>query len=247
MAMACRHRRSYRIRFSEKTHAESMQRVTPSATPEHNLGWLDSSSMPHVLRRFLRPSLTEAPFLRRSYPASLVVRTSPPPHTARPVSRELPVDPLLGSPPGVSRVASGLLCLHAIAITPAGPMKLVRSSISIVCGLPCVTVRSAPAIVVSGPAQRSLTLWPGRSPSRLATLSIEISGSFVASAAVSIATGWSEPVPGRDLHPLKSSAFSRRTGTPTMSGVLSGLARNHMEDLVCQASWAGRASDSHQL
>jgi hypothetical protein len=31
---------------------------------------------------------------------------------------------------GVSRVASGLLCVHAIAITPAGSMKLVRSSIS---------------------------------------------------------------------------------------------------------------------
>jgi hypothetical protein len=31
--------------------------------------------------------------------------------------------------------------------------------------------------------------------------------SFVASAAASIATGWSEPVPGRELHPLKSSAF----------------------------------------
>jgi hypothetical protein len=71
----------------------TMFRVTPSATPEHNLGWLDSSSMPHVLRRCLRPSLTEAPSLRRSYPASSVIRTSPPPHTARPGSRELPVDP----------------------------------------------------------------------------------------------------------------------------------------------------------
>ena len=48
---------------------------------------------PHVLRCFLRPSLTEAPSLHRSYPASSVLRTSPPPHTARPVSRELPVDP----------------------------------------------------------------------------------------------------------------------------------------------------------
>jgi len=48
---------------------------------------------PHVLRRFLRPPLTEAPSLHRSYPASSVVRTSPPPHTARPGSRELPVDP----------------------------------------------------------------------------------------------------------------------------------------------------------
>ena len=52
-----------------------------------------------------------------------------------------------------------------------------------------------------------LALWPARSRSRLATLSIESSDSFVASAAVSIATGWSEPVPGRELHPLKSSAF----------------------------------------
>jgi hypothetical protein len=33
------------------------------------------------------------------------------------------------------------------------------------------------------------------------------SDSLVASAAASIATGWSEPVPGRELHPLKSSAF----------------------------------------
>jgi hypothetical protein len=108
---------------------------------------------------------------------------------------------------GASRVASGLLCVHAIAITPAGPMELVRSSFSTISGLPCVTVRSAPAIVVSGPAQRSLMLWPARSRSRLTTLSIESSDSFVASAAVSIATGRSEPVPGRELHPLKSSAF----------------------------------------
>ena len=48
---------------------------------------------PSVPRRLLRSSLTEVPSLRRSYPASQVLRTSPPPHTARPVSRELPVDP----------------------------------------------------------------------------------------------------------------------------------------------------------
>ena len=39
----------------------------------------------------------------------------------------------------------------------------------------------------------------------------EGSGGFVASTAASIATGWSEPVPGRDLLPLWTSAFSRRT------------------------------------
>ena len=45
------------------------------------------------LPRFLRPPSTEAPSLHRSYPASSVLRASPPSHSARPVSRELPVDP----------------------------------------------------------------------------------------------------------------------------------------------------------
>src|SRR5439155_25429272 len=46
---------------------------------------------PHVLRCFLRWSLTEVPSLYRHYSVSLVVRTSPPPHVARPDSREVPV------------------------------------------------------------------------------------------------------------------------------------------------------------
>jgi hypothetical protein len=37
-------------------------------------------------------------------------------------------------------------------------MELVRSSVSIASGLPRETVRSAPAIIFSGPAQRSLTV-----------------------------------------------------------------------------------------
>jgi hypothetical protein len=56
-----------------------------------------------------------------------------------------------------------------------------------------------------------LTLRHARSPSPKATLSIEGFSSFVTSTTASIATGWSEPVPGWDFHPLKSSAFSRRT------------------------------------
>jgi hypothetical protein len=43
------------------------------------------------------------------------------------------------------------------------------------------------------------------------TLSIRGFISFVTPAAAPIATGWSEPVPGRDFHPLWISAFSRRT------------------------------------
>ena len=82
----------------------------------------------------------------------------------------------------------------------------------------------------SGPAQRSPMLWPARSPSRLATLYAESSDSLVASAAVSIATGWSDPVPGRELHPLKSSAFHDALFrqlvvlfTPLVGGLLPGV------------------------
>ena len=40
-----------------------------------------------------------------------------------------------------------------------------------------------------------------------ATLYTGGSGGFVSSAAAPIATGWSEPAPGRDFHPLWTSAF----------------------------------------
>ncbi len=44
-----------------------------------------------------------------------------------------------------------------------------------------------------------------------ATLYTRGSDDFVSSVAALIATGWSEPAPGRDFHPLWTSAFSRRT------------------------------------
>ena len=76
---------------SRKRH--TMIRVTPSTASEHKPGAARLIVNPHVLRCFLRPSLTEAPFLHRHCPASQVLRASPPPHTAWPVSHELPVDP----------------------------------------------------------------------------------------------------------------------------------------------------------
>src|SRR5450631_4878003 len=98
--------------------------------------------------------------------------------------------------------------------------------ISIDCGLPPETVGSASLqLFFSGPAQRLLTLRPARSRSRLATLSIESSDGFVASAAVSIATGWSEPVPGREFHPLKSSAFHGALFRQLTSGFAMRRAR----------------------
>ena len=139
----------------------------------------------------------KAPSLHRRYPASSVLRASPSPHTARPVPRGLSVDPYrdhrwgfpccVWSPmrtchrhyPGRFDGACSLVPLHRQR--PSLCNSQVGSSIAF-----------------SGPAQRSLTLWPARSRSRHATLSTEGSDSFVASAAASIATGWSEPVPGRD-------------------------------------------------
>src|SRR5438309_12133471 len=67
----------------------------------------------------------------------------------------------------VSRVAAGPFCLHAVAITPAGLMELIRSYFSINVGLPQNLGGSAPAKINSRPAQRSLTLRPACSPSRL--------------------------------------------------------------------------------
>ena len=70
----------------------------------------------------------------------------------------------------VSPVAAGPFCLHAVALTPAGPMEPVRSYYSISVGLPSLHGRSAPALIVSRPAQRSLMLRPACSPSRLSDL-----------------------------------------------------------------------------
>ena len=58
-------------------------------------------------------------------------------------------------------------------------------------GLPHMSAGSAPALSVSRPIRRLLTLRPACSRSRQATLSIEGFGSFVTSATAPIATGWS--------------------------------------------------------
>jgi len=187
-----------------------MLRVTPPATSEHNSGVARLIVNPHVLRCFLHPSLTEVPSLRRSYPASSVVRPSPPPQTARPGSRELPVDPLTITA-GASRVAPDPLCLPAVATTPAGSMELIRSLLfhrhrpsphySWVGS--CITFFEACSAFT-----RVTTCRLAKSP--YATLYTRGSGGFVASTAALIATGWSDPVPGRAF-PAVVQRLARRT------------------------------------
>ena len=87
----------------------------------------------------------------------------------------------------------------------------------------------------------------------MATLCIEGFGGFVASTAAPIATGWSDQVAGRDLHPLKIRAFSRRTkkyrlsftrggagsdgGSSGVSLVLPQCLARHKESATRRRSW----------
>ncbi len=143
-----------------------MFRVTPSATPVQSQGSRDSSSMPHVLLRFLRPSLTDAPSRYRSYPASSVVRASAPPQTARPVSRELPVDPLTITAAS-SRVPPDPLCLDARRRYPC----IFAGSFSLSTALSSSTFPKTLGQLLHYQfpqhAQRSLALEPADSPIRL--------------------------------------------------------------------------------
>ena len=116
-----------------------------------------------------------------------------------------------------------MLPLVSSACMPSPLPRQVRwtsfaRTISILVGLPQLHGGSAPALHVSRPAQRLLTLWPARLPSRLATLYTESSDRFVTSAVVSVATGWSEPVPGRDFPP----AEDQRLFTAHWRGGLGG-------------------------
>jgi len=156
---------------------------------------------PHVLRCFLRPSLTEAPSLRRSYPASSVVRTSPPPIRPGLALASCPLIPTAITA-GASRVAPSPLCLHAVATTPAGPMEPIRSLLS-------HQLRPSPdyswvgSCIISFEACSAFTRVTTCRLTKLpyATLYTGGSSGFVASTAAPIVTGWSDPVPGRVFHP----------------------------------------------
>jgi len=133
---------------------------------------------------------SQAPFLPRHYPASTVLRACPPPQSARPGPHGLPVGdspPPLGLPV-LHRIS---LCIHAVATTPAGPLGARIAHFPNDGGLPRNSGGSAPALPFSRPAQRSLTLRPAYSPSRLATLYTGGFGDFVAYIPAPIATDWS--------------------------------------------------------
>jgi hypothetical protein len=118
----------------------------------------------------LRFLSTEAPSLHRNYPASAVLRASPPSQSARPVSHELPVDPHCDHRWDFSCCVWSPLPTCRRQCPGRTDGKLVRSYDPINCGLPRNRGGSAPASTFSRPAQRSLTLRPACSPSRQSDL-----------------------------------------------------------------------------
>src|SRR5713101_6575167 len=113
---------------------------------------------------------------------------------------------------GASRVAPGPLCLHAVATTPAGPMERIRS-------LLLHRLRPSPDYSWVGSCINSFeacsafthvtTCRLAKSP--YATLYTGGYDGFVTFTAAPIATGWSDPVPGRAFSPAVVQCLSRRT------------------------------------
>src|ERR1019366_1411367 len=124
---------------------------------------------------------------------------------------------------GASRVAPDPLCLHAVATTPAGPMERIRS-------LLLHRLRPSPDYSWVGSCINSFeacsafthvtTCRLAKSP--YATLYPGGSAGFVTSAAAPIATGWSDPVPGRVFRPAVDqrlfTAHCNRDVTPVGHG-----------------------------
>ena len=197
--------------LGKDAHRIEIRHVTPSATSEHNRGVARLIVNPRVLCRFLRQSLTEVPSLHRSYPASLVLRTSPPPHTARPVSRELSVDHDCDHRWGFPCCYWSTLptCRRHYPGRSDGTRSLVLSHQRRPAPL---HGGRAPALIVSRPAQRSLHVTAcmlAKSPMRPSTP--EAPTASFSPPPLRLLPGGANPVPGRDFHPQSTSTFPRRT------------------------------------
>ena len=150
-------------------------------------------------------------FLDRHYPASSVVRASPPPWRPGLAPHGVPVCACT-SPTGLPVLRPSPSCMRAAANTPAEPASALVARFPADGSLPRFTGGSASALPVSRPAQRSPKLRPACSLNRpwrpfssecfrrcrylLRPLRLLPAGATVA---------------GRDSHPLRDGAFARRT------------------------------------
>jgi len=143
---------------------------------------------------------------------STVLRASPPPQAARPIPRGRPVEGHAPSPLGVSRVALDLRVPTCRRHYPGGPLGSDRSWGGLFQPFPIHPQRRRPS-----PSDCKVGVHIGRfeacstftcvTACRLAAspkrrICLEGSDGFVTSTAAPIATGWSDPVAGWELHPL---------------------------------------------
>ena len=171
---------------------------------------------PLVPSHFPRSPSTKAPFLHRRYPASAVLRASPPPQTASLTltSRRLIQ---LRSPLGFP-----VLPLVPVAACrrhyPGRTDEPVRSYCSIGVGLPRMGDGSAPALIEACSAFTRVTACL-LTKSPLRPFLAEGFSSFVTSTTASVLAGGTNQLPGGTyFHPLWTSAFSRRTVTVWLRG-----------------------------
>src|ERR1700723_1423638 len=149
---------------------------------------------------------TRAPSLLRHYSLSSVLRAHPPPKRpglALTNNQLIPTaDHRLGFPCCVWSPMHACCCHY-----PGRVDEPVRSYCCIDFGLPHIPGGSAPASPFSRPARHSHDY--GLHARRVACATLYTGGfsRFVASTTAPIATGWSEPVPGWEFHPLLTSAF----------------------------------------
>ena len=160
------------------------------------------------LSPFSHPSSPEAPFLDRHYPASSVVRASPPPLPARPDPCGLPVDACT-SPTGLPVLPPSPSSMRAAATTPAEPVGARVALFPTDGSLPRYSGGSASALPVSRPAQRSLTLRPAwllSHPRRPVTSKCFSRSRYLLQPLRLLPAG--ATVAGRGSHPPRDSAFS---------------------------------------
>ena len=86
-------------------------------------------------------------------------------------------------------------------------MEPLRSYCSTSVGLPLLAVGRLPHYTFRGLLSVYSRYGLHARQVAYATLYTRGSDDFVSSVAALIATGWSEPAPGRDFHPLRTSAF----------------------------------------
>jgi hypothetical protein len=194
----------------------SLGRVAPSIAPGLVSELLGSSPISGPLPLVALPP-TRVPSLHRHYPASAVLRTHPPPYPARPVPRGLPVD-------HVDDHRAGLPVLHLRSVQtcrrhyPGGIVSGAVARYPPRCQPSPFGSRFGSRINIfeacSAFTHVTACLFAG-SPE--ATLSTRGFDGFVTSTAAPIATGRSDPVAGRDLHPLDLSTFARRTTEECLS------------------------------